>query len=75
MLNTIAAQILWALKFMHDNSYAHADIKGMNILLDKKPTSGNKFNAYLVDFGLVAKTDNIVYKPEPKAAGDGTVRF
>ena len=81
-VNRLAIQMIHALKYMHDHNYAHADIKGMNILLDKKIGSKDfakklDFKAYLVDFGLVAKFDETKteYKPDKKKAGDGTIEY
>lgn len=82
--NKITIQILHALNFMQNNqqdkTYVHADIKGLNILLDSNPVKNEKtFRSYLVDFGLTYRvpTDlsKVVYKPEPKAAGDGTTEY
>lgn len=75
IINKVTISIIWALKFMHDSSYAHADIKAMNILTDKKPTEAG-FKAYLVDFGLAAKINaNDIYKPDKKMAGNGTIEY
>jgi len=44
----IAREILTALKFLHENNYAHSDIKSSNIMLSTKG------HVKLVDFGLCA---------------------
>lgn len=80
--NRMSLQILSALDFMHNHalpkfSYIHADIKGLNILLDSDP-SKDSCRAFLVDFGLVYKIATpgaAVYKPDHKMAGDGTIDY
>jgi len=75
IVNKIAITMIWSLKYMHDKNYAHADVKGMNILLDRKPTEAN-FKAYLVDFGLASKIlESDTYKPDKKMAGNGTIEY
>lgn len=86
MVSKITIQLVYALKYMHDNNYAHADIKGMNILLDKQvkfdkrgnlDKQSSDFKAFLVDFGLVAKfnREKTDYNPDKKKAGDGTIEY
>ena len=76
ILARISIQTIWSLKYIHSCSYAHADIKGMNILLDKSISNKNDFKSYLVDFGLANRfSNNRVHKPDPKKAGDGTIEY
>lgn len=43
----IAKQLVWTLKFIHDNGVIHSDLKTDNILIDQ-----NTGKIYLIDFGL-----------------------
>ncbi|KAI4491001.1 hypothetical protein M0802_010577 [Mischocyttarus mexicanus] len=54
LVNNLAVQMLDALEYIHSHGYAHADIKGPNILLAQYDDSAvrEKLQAYLVDYGL-----------------------
>lgn len=75
---------LYALEYIHNQGYAHADIKGANILLKKNSqeyrTEIEKTQAFLVDFGLAYRyrTRNGVHKPfvhDERRAHEGTLEY
>lgn len=71
----IATKMLFSLEYMHRKRYAHADIKGANILLGNEVTH-DKEEVYLIDFGLAYLLPaNPVEKPDPKAKHDGTIEY
>jgi vaccinia related kinase len=73
MFNLTVTLVLFSLEYMHRKRYAHADIKGANILLGNEVTH-DKEEVYLIDFGLAYLLPaNPVEKPDPKAKHDGTV--
>jgi serine/threonine protein kinase len=53
---SITLQIGRAVRLMHDSGFAHADIKALNIFVDKD-AKGN-LNCYLGDFGLSQVLDD-----------------
>lgn len=74
-LNSTCVQ-LEALQFLHQSEYAHADIKGSNLLTG---LGCEEDHVYLVDYGLAYR-----YRPEgkhkeyladPRRAHDGTVEY
>lgn len=68
-----------ALEYIHSKGYAHADIKGPNILLaDRMGTEKSK--AYLVDYGLAYRfrTGTGQHKPfvhDERRAHEGTLEY
>lgn len=69
----IAHKMLYSLEYMHNKRYAHADIKGANILLGNENTS-DKEELFLIDFGLAYLVpNNPQHRPDPKCKHDGTV--
>ena len=71
-----------ALEYIHSRGYAHADVKGSNIMLELNdeyaPTK--KLRAYLVDYGLAYRfrTRAGVHKPfvhDERRAHEGTLEF
>jgi serine/threonine protein kinase len=74
----IALKVFDALEYIHDQGYAHNDIKAQNLLLEG--TQNNKENKlYLVDFGLVSryhrKGVHLPYEPDERKAHDGTIAY
>lgn len=70
-----AAQCVDALEFVHAAKYAHADVKGANLLLEH----GAACRVYLVDFGLVERFTerpgsdvHRAFKVDPRRCHDGT---
>ena len=60
------------LEYIHNKTYIHADIKGGNLLLDRKSPDC----VYLVDFGLASHyTTASEYKLDPKKAHNGTIEY
>jgi vaccinia related kinase len=73
LLGTFCAQIIDALRYIHERGYAHMDIKPENLLLKFK----SKDDAvYLIDFGIVDRctTDN-VFSPDKKKQHNGTTLY
>lgn len=70
-----------ALEYIHSKGYAHADIKGPNILLSYGDGIGKeKSQAYLVDYGLAYRfrTGTGEHKPfvhDERRAHEGTLEF
>ncbi|XP_076237085.1 serine/threonine-protein kinase VRK1 isoform X2 [Calliopsis andreniformis] len=81
-VNRLAVQMLDALEYIHSQGYAHADVKGSNILLSSYEESSKprKSQAYLVDYGLAYRfrTGSGVHKPfvhDERRAHEGTLEF
>lgn len=76
---------LYALEYIHSKGYAHADVKGCNILLKRTnsyemPNDLEKTPAYLLDYGLAYRyrTSNGVHKPfqgDERRAHEGTLEY
>lgn len=71
-----------ALEYIHSKGYAHADIKGSNILLAsyREGIGREKFEAYLVDYGLAYRfrTGTGQHKSfvhDERRAHEGTLEF
>ncbi|CAD6223112.1 GSCOCG00005400001-RA-CDS [Cotesia congregata] len=80
LVNNLAVQMLDALEYIHSHGYAHADVKGSNIVLELNGQISNNPRAYLVDFGLAYrfKTAAGVHKPfvhDERRAHEGTLEF
>ncbi|KOX73968.1 Serine/threonine-protein kinase VRK1 [Melipona quadrifasciata] len=82
LVNRLAVQMLDALEYIHSQGYAHADVKGSNILLSlsTEDITTRKFQAYLVDYGLAYRfrTSAGVHKPflhDERRAHEGTLEF
>ncbi|XP_076750468.1 serine/threonine-protein kinase VRK1 [Xylocopa sonorina] len=82
LVNRLAVQMLDALEYIHSQGYAHADVKGSNILLSlsEEDITTKKFQAYLVDYGLAYRfrTRAGVHKPfihDERRAHEGTLEF
>ncbi|XP_043489088.1 serine/threonine-protein kinase VRK1-like isoform X2 [Polistes fuscatus] len=82
LVNNLAVQMLDALEYIHSHGYAHADIKGPNILLAPydDSTVREKSQAYLVDYGLAYRfrTTTGIHKPfvhDERRAHEGTLEF
>ncbi|RLU25287.1 hypothetical protein DMN91_003380 [Ooceraea biroi] len=81
LVNTLAVQMLDALEYIHSKGYAHADVKGSNILLSYGDGIGKeKSQAYLVDYGLAYRfrTSAGEHKPfihDERRAHEGTLEF
>lgn len=82
LVNNLAVQMLDALEYIHSHGYAHADIKGPNILLAPYDESvvREKSQAYLVDYGLAYRfrTSAGNHKPfvhDERRAHEGTLEF
>ncbi|KAG7206453.1 hypothetical protein KM043_003806 [Ampulex compressa] len=82
LVNRLAVQMLDALEYIHSRGYAHADVKGSNILLSpcKEGARNEKSPAYLVDYGLAYRfrTRAGAHKPfvhDERRAHEGTLEF
>ena len=74
LIAQIAVKMLYAIEYMHGRRYAHADIKGANILLGNEVRTGEKEELFLIDFGLAYLVpQNVKHQPDPRAKHDGTV--
>nr|WGO62643.1 serine/threonine protein kinase [Wadden Sea poxvirus] len=71
----IGLQVLNILRYLHNNGYAHADIKAANITLDYY--DNNKI--YLIDYGLsyrfVINNKHVNFRNDPKKMHNGTIEF
>jgi serine/threonine protein kinase len=56
LIHSFALQISGALALMHSSGFAHADIKAMNVFVDRD--ARGKFKCYLGDFGLAQILDD-----------------
>ena len=74
----IALKVFDALEYIHDQGYAHNDIKAQNLLLEGNG-SEQENKLYLVDFGLVSryhrKGVHLPYEPDERKAHDGTIAY
>ncbi|KAL2738824.1 serine/threonine-protein kinase VRK1-like [Vespula squamosa] len=82
LVNNLAVQMLDALEYIHSHGYAHADIKGPNILLAPYEESvvRERSQAYLVDYGLAYRFRTTAgnHKPfvhDERRAHEGTLEF
>lgn len=74
LIAQIAIKMLYAIEYMHGRRYAHADIKGANILLGNEVRTGEKEELFLIDFGLAYLVpQNVKHQPDPRCKHDGTV--
>ncbi|XP_031558453.1 serine/threonine-protein kinase VRK1-like [Actinia tenebrosa] len=73
----LGLRILDILEYIHENEYAHADIKGSNLMMGY--SKGKKDQVYLLDYGLTFRFnpngEHKEYKEDPKRKHDGTVEF
>ncbi|XP_034948889.1 serine/threonine-protein kinase VRK1-like [Chelonus insularis] len=80
-VNHVAVQMLDALEYIHSHGYAHADVKGSNILLDANSQQISEHTQiYLLDYGLAYrfKTTAGIHKPfvhDERRAHEGTLEF
>ncbi|CAK9818872.1 Serine/threonine-protein kinase VRK1 [Anthophora plagiata] len=82
LVNRLAVQMLDALEYIHSHGYAHADVKGSNILLSlsEEGIATKKSQAYLVDYGLAYRfrTGAGIHKSfvhDERRAHEGTLEF
>ncbi|XP_012250940.2 serine/threonine-protein kinase VRK1-like isoform X2 [Athalia rosae] len=82
LVYSLAVQMIDALEYIHSKGYAHADVKGSNILLslDTKNFLEQDPEAYLVDYGLAFRfrTRAGTHKPfahDERRAHEGTLEF
>ncbi|EDO31526.1 predicted protein, partial [Nematostella vectensis] len=74
---TLGLRMLDVLEYIHANEYAHADIKGSNLMTGFG--KGKSDQVYLLDYGLTFRFcpngEHKEYKEDPKRKHDGTVEF
>ncbi|KAK0082161.1 hypothetical protein PV326_007312 [Microctonus aethiopoides] len=81
LVNNLAIQMLDSLEYIHSHGYAHADVKGSNIVLEMNGENVSENpRAYLVDYGLAYRfcTRAGVHKPflhDERRAHEGTLEF
>jgi vaccinia related kinase len=76
LISQIATKMLFSLEYMHNKRYAHADIKGANILLGNEIKAAEKEELFLIDFGLAYLVPpNVQHKPDPRCKHDGTIEY
>ena len=76
LLAQIATKMLYAIEYMHQRRYAHADIKGANILLGNEIKSKEKEELFLIDFGLAYLVPpKVKHQPDPRCKHDGTIEY
>jgi len=68
---------MYAYEYIHSEGYVHADLKGSNLMLERKKQSAQVF---LLDYGLATKFlddkgEHIKYSPNPKKAHNGTLEY
>lgn len=69
----LAVQMLDVYEYVHNSGYVHMDLKGANMLLGMGKAGLSQ--AYLVDFGLAAKSTMKEFKSDPKKAHNGTIEY
>ncbi|OAF68003.1 hypothetical protein A3Q56_04265 [Intoshia linei] len=71
----IIVKMITALQFMHENDYAHGDVKALNILFGNNDPN----KVYLIDFGIaqrfILNNEFISYNPNKKNKHNGTLMF
>jgi len=54
---TVGHQLFQALRYLHDQSVVHRDVKAENILLQSNPAKTSRWHIKLIDFGLAMKVE------------------